>query len=134
MRYHEFIDRVRERANLEGRDDAIRITRATLATLGEFIDKTERSNLAAQIPNELKEFLYAEKPPLEEAGRPIDKPDLEEFYTRVIARADLDRRDIEPQAKAVIETLQEAVSSGEIKDVLHDLPGDYAELFRNPAE
>ena len=129
MWYHKFINRVSERADLESREDAIRITEATLATLGEFIGKTEQSNLASEIPDELKEFLYSKTPTRAEAGRPMNEPHLEEFYTRVIARAGLGHRDITQRVKVVIETLEEAVSPGEIKDVLHSLPRGYEDLF-----
>ncbi len=57
MEYDEFIDRVQERLNLDSRDDAIRITEVTLATLGERLDRLERDQTAAQLPNELKAFL-----------------------------------------------------------------------------
>lgn len=53
----------------------------------------------------------------------------EEFYTRIIARAGLGHRDITRQVKVIIDTLEEAVSPGEIKDVLHSLPRGYEALF-----
>jgi uncharacterized protein (DUF2267 family) len=127
MRYDEFITRVRERAGL-GRDEAVRSTEATLATLGERLYRTERENLAAQLPNELKEDLFKQVDS-EVTWRDVDRFSLEEFYIRVSARAEVGYPDAVKQAQAVVAVLREAVSAGEIEDVLAELPEEYGELF-----
>jgi uncharacterized protein (DUF2267 family) len=121
MRYQNFIERVQEVARLESREEAARATAATLETLGERLSPREREELAAQLTGELKEHLGARSP---NALFP-----LEEFYDRVGARADLHYQDAVEQALAVITVLKEAVSPGEIEDVLTELPEEYGELF-----
>jgi uncharacterized protein (DUF2267 family) len=127
MRYDEFISRVQERAGL-ARDEAVRSTEATLATLGERLYRTERENLAAQLPDELKEDLFKEVDS-EVTRRDVDRFSLEEFYIRVSARAEIGYPDAVKRAQAVIAVLREAVSAGEIEDVLSKLPDEYGELF-----
>jgi uncharacterized protein (DUF2267 family) len=121
MRYQNFIERVQEVARLESREEAARASVATLETLGERISPRERGELAAQLTSELKEPLCAR--------HPNTLFPLEEFYDRVGARADLHYRNAVEQALAVIAVLKEAVSPGEIEDILAELPEEYGELF-----
>jgi uncharacterized protein (DUF2267 family) len=127
MQYDEFISQVQERASL-GRDEAVRSTKATLATLGERLYRTERENLAAQLADELKEHLF-QQVDSEVTRRDVDRFSLEEFYIRVSARAEVGYPDAVKQAQAVVAVLGEAVSAGEIEDVLSKLPEEYGELF-----
>jgi uncharacterized protein (DUF2267 family) len=80
MRYDEFVDRVLEKSGLDSREQAMDITKATLETLGEQLDRTVRRGVASQLPDELKELL------LNRADG--DQYQLQEFYQRVGARAD----------------------------------------------
>jgi uncharacterized protein (DUF2267 family) len=93
-----------------------------LETLGERLDRKVRNGLEAQLPNELKDFLLARK-------ENTDQYDLQEFYNRVGARADLKVRDATERTRQVFSVLQQAVPSGEIEDILEDLPSQYRELF-----
>lgn len=121
MHYEDFLERVRKSAGLKDDRQAEIAVRSTLETLGERLHKTEREKLAAQLPNVIKEHLGS-------------RPDhdfflLEEFYTRVAARAGIRYPHAVEQARAVIEVLKEAVSPGELADVLANLTKDYEELF-----
>ncbi len=129
MRYHEFIHRVQEHTDLETPEEAVQLTKAVLATLGERLYRTERDDLAAQLPDRLKEFLFAEQDP-ENTRRDVQRFPLAEFYNRVSARAEIGRPDAIEQTKAVVAVLQEAVSAGELKDVMAELPDEYSELFQ----
>ncbi|MEJ2032998.1 MAG: DUF2267 domain-containing protein [Deltaproteobacteria bacterium] len=121
MRERDFVDRVRERAGLESKGEAEKVVRATLETLGERLHKTERVKLAAQLPDELKELLHR---------RPDhDFFQLEEFYNRVSARAGIRYPHAVEQAMAVATVLKEAVSPGELAEIIADLTEDYRELF-----
>ena len=122
MQFEEFITRVQEQARLDTREDAITITRAVLETLGERLDRKVRNGVEAQLPNELKEFL------LTRAGSG-DQYSLEEFYSRVGARADLKYNEATERTRQVFTVLREAVAGGEIEDILEDLPPEYARLF-----
>jgi uncharacterized protein (DUF2267 family) len=122
MQFDDFITRVQEQARLDTRDESIRITRAVLETLGERLDRKVRNGLEAQLPNELKDFLLAR---VEHS----DQYDLQEFYNRIGARADLKYGDATERTRQVIAVLREAVPGGEIEDILEDLPPEYGKLF-----
>ncbi len=121
MRYEEFIDRVAGHVVVGSREEAERVTRATLETLGERLGREERDDLASQLPHELKEYLLA---------RPhSDRFLLDEFYNRVSARADIRHVHGVREAQAVMAVLREAISPGEWEDLLSKLPDDYREAF-----
>ena len=122
MQFDDFITRVQEQARLDTREESIRITRAVLETLGERLDRKVRNGLEAQLPNELKDFLLAR---VEHS----DQYDLQEFYNRVGARADLTAREATERTKQVVAVLREAVPGGEMEDILEDLSPEYGELF-----
>jgi len=122
MQFENFITQVQEQTRLDTRDESIRITKAVLETLGERLDRKVRNGLEAQLPNELKDFLLARA---EHSGQ----YDLQEFYNRVGARADLTSSNAAERTRQVISILRQAVPSGEIVDILEDLPPEYGELF-----
>ncbi len=121
MQYDEFIRQVEDRARLD-RTGAERAAQATLATLAERITEGEATDLASQLPQELK-------PPLEATTTGGEPFDVAEFIRRVAERegalADLARE----HARAVLSTVQEAVTSGQFQDVVSQLPEDYMELL-----
>jgi uncharacterized protein (DUF2267 family) len=121
MKYDEFINQVQRRAGLESHEKAVQATEATFETLGERLIRSERENLSAQLPLELKNCLQ----------KRIDSELflLEEFYNRVSSRADMGYPDAVKLTKVVLEVLKEAVSPGEIGDILSVLPEDFGELF-----
>ncbi len=121
MDYKEFIDLVQKNSHLPDRDDAERITRATLETLGEVLPGAERDDLAAQLPKELKSFLYE---------RDYNLYQLQEFYRRVGARADSGYYDAAERAKAVMQALTEAVTPGQMDEVMAELPDSYKDLLK----
>ncbi|MEM5787105.1 MAG: DUF2267 domain-containing protein, partial [Syntrophobacteraceae bacterium] len=88
---------------------------------------TELKRLAAQVPHELKSVIFGRR----------DTPytyDLEEFYNRVSARADIGYPQAVRQARCVMKVLSGAVSKGEFDDVLARLPDQYRELFGDEPE
>jgi len=123
MQFEEFIRAVQERTRLDTREEALTITRAVLETLGERVDRKVRNGLEAQLPNELKEFLLARK-------ENADRYNLVEFYNRVAARAGVKHQDGIERTRQVFSVLRQAVSEGEIQDMLESLPHEYGELFR----
>ena len=122
MQFEEFIRAVQERARLDSRDEAIAITRAVLEALGERLDRKVRNGVEAQLPNELKEFLLVRK-------ETADRYDLAEFYTRIAARSQLKYQDALERAGQVFSVLREAISDGEVQDMMESLPGEYGKLF-----
>lgn len=120
MQYDELIARVAERTGLfEG--DAEALTRATLATLAERISGGEARDLAAQLPGPLQDALLPAK---EEA----EAFSFEEFVGRVAERTGREFAVAESAVDAVMATLRDAVTPGEFKDVLSQLPNDFHQL------
>ena len=128
MQYHEFMERVQEQADLDSHDAAAWITEVVLATLGERLYRTEAAELAAQLPKELKGHFFARQPP-ENTRQDTDRFQLEEFYNRISARADVNYSQAKKLAKVVVSVLQEAVTPGEWQNALSTLPPEYSELF-----
>ncbi len=123
MQLHDFLGQVQHRAQLRDFDTALRASRATLETLAERLDGNEPSQLGAQLPHELAEFLHRET-----AGTG-ERFDSNEFLKRVSEREGVDLPVAVYHTRAVIEVLREAVSAGEINDVLAQLPEDYKRIF-----
>jgi uncharacterized protein (DUF2267 family) len=121
MEYNEFINLVQHRAGLDSEADALRAVEATLSTLAERIQKNEAKQLAAQLPHEIQPYLNRAEPQ-KEFG-------LEEFYERVSRRESIGYPLMERHARAVISVVLDAVSPGEMRDVLANLPDEYVPLF-----
>ena len=123
MQTDEFLGQVQNKAHLATLGEAMRATRATLETLAERLGPDETRHLAAQLPHEIQLFLNDAGLPMPERFSP------EEFLLRVCAREGIDLPLSTSHARAVIDVLKQAVSSGEIPDVLERLPEDYRRLF-----
>jgi uncharacterized protein (DUF2267 family) len=118
MQFDEFIDRVQERTGLNSREDVEAVVRAVLETLGERLDRKVRNGVESQLPNELKEFLLTR-------AQNTDQYNIEEFFNRVGARADLTYQDATERTRQVLSVLRESISDGEIQDIRESLPGEY---------
>ncbi|WP_303904634.1 DUF2267 domain-containing protein [Thiohalomonas denitrificans] len=123
MQLHDFLGQVQHRAQMPDLDAALRASRATLETLAERLAGNEPAQLGAQLPRELREFLQRET-----AGSG-ERFDSTEFLKRVSEREGIDLPVAVYHARTVIEVLREAVSAGEINDVLAQLPEDYKRIF-----
>ncbi|MBI3943209.1 MAG: DUF2267 domain-containing protein [Chloroflexi bacterium] len=121
MQFREFVDKVEQRIPEDERVNAIKIIEATLETLGERLDRTQRNKLGAQLPNELKQFLLKRQE--------NDYFSVEKFYDRVAARAVIGYPAAVLGSQAVMAILREAVSEGEINNILSQLTEDYGELL-----
>jgi uncharacterized protein (DUF2267 family) len=121
MRYEEFINLVLERARLNSRDEAINAIEATLKTLGERLTDREAADLAAQLPPAIGRFLT-----VVDTNKDFG---LDEFFEHVSRRESIGQPISREHARAVISVLEEAVSPGELQDVLAELPEEYETLF-----
>jgi uncharacterized protein (DUF2267 family) len=118
-----FVKRV---AELSGVDKAIaeRVVRATLLNLGTRIDPGEAEDLAAQLPEAIAVCLRhkwkAQRfPP-------------NEFMRRIACVVPLSNEQSPQAVRAVFTVLREAVSEGELNDVLHQLGAEYTTLVPTP--
>lgn len=128
MKYDQFIKHVQEQAQLNSREDAERATRATLETIKERIVGNEASQLAAQLPKELGQYLHGRE------GEDGAYFKFDEFCQRVSQKEGVEVSIAVNHAKAVFATLQQAVTPGEFADVRANFSEDYAQLFAATSE
>ena len=128
MQYDEFIQQVEENAGLKSSEEAVQATEAVLSTLGERLHRTEQSQLAAQLPRGIREFLTARQP-LETSKSDIQQFTVEDFYDRVGARTNVRTAQDIRLTQAVMKVLTAAVSAGEIASITNGLPKEYEKLF-----
>ena len=125
MRSDEFLKNVTETGGPGDPESAAVVTRTVLDNLGKRLKGGEAADLAAQLPAELQEPLqrHGSEAPLTD--------DVDEFLRRL---ADQLGQGIDPvtarsYARAVISTLDAAVSEGEVDDLRSQLPAGFAPLF-----
>lgn len=123
MRFETFVGQVQHRARLSSQGEALRATRAALETLGDRISSDEADNLASQLPQEVGAYLR------HQARATPGRFSLHDYYTRVADRESVDVPEAAYHARAVMSVVCEAVSPGEIDDLLAQLPGEYHPLF-----
>ena len=126
MKYGEFLATVRERGEYDSQDQAEQVTTSVLEVLASRITPGEAEDLAAQLPQPLAEALQPDAQ---------DQPEsfgVEEFCARVAERTGGHPQTAEWDASAVLSTVADAVSGGELNQVLTQLPSGYATLFGKP--
>lgn len=123
MHAEELIERVQRRVGLETQEETLKAVQATLETLGERLPRKAARGFSAQLPHDLKACFLQRQ----DARQPFD---LDEFYNRVSARADLGRPLAVECAQAVLKVLDEAVSAGEMADIRRELAPEYDPLFQ----
>lgn len=122
MRMNEFVGHVQQVARLAHPDLALNATRATLETLAERLGADESRHLAAQLPAGIGRFLDARDGAAEDFSQ-------DEFLKRVSVREGVEPPAAVDHARAVLDTIQQAVPRGELREVLGRLSADYAPLF-----
>ncbi|MEA2323848.1 MAG: hypothetical protein QOD81_3698 [Solirubrobacteraceae bacterium] len=122
MRYATFIGVVEQAAGIS-RAAAERAVHATLATLAERVTGGEARDIALFLPEEVRR-------PLESAPERAEAFALEEFVRRVAERERVAPEAAAEHARAVFEALGLAVAPGELRDMLAQLPSDFAPLLK----
>jgi uncharacterized protein (DUF2267 family) len=126
MQYDDFIGEVQQRAQLDSREAALSVSRATLTTLSERIEPGQAENLGAQLPEELGRFL--------ETVDDVERFGYDEFTDQVAERETIgehDPADAAFHAQVVVAVVDEAVSGSVLEDVRTQLPVEegYDALF-----
>ena len=121
MKYDEFVDRVAQRAGISDRAEAERTAVVVLQELCDRITGDEAWDLLAQLPAQLKQAVI-----ISPAALPLP---ADEFVDRVASALDVPFDEAKERVRAVFATLREAVSWGELEDVLAQLEPDYADLL-----
>ncbi|GGZ91652.1 DUF2267 domain-containing protein [Streptomyces echinoruber] len=123
MRYDEFLARVRERGEYADREEAAKVTDAVLEVLAGRIPASEAEDLAAQLPAPLDDRVTSA------AAEQPETYGVEEFYRRVGKRTGAHERTAQWDASAVLTTLAQTVSPGQLNQLISRLPTGYAALF-----
>lgn len=126
MNYDQFLAQVRERGEYRSQDEAANISTAVLEVLGSRLQPGEAGNLAAQLPGGLPHALTEAR-----QGR-AESFGVKEFCRRVADRVGGTPPTAEWDASAVLSTVADSVSGGELNHVLSQLPSGYAALFGHP--
>jgi uncharacterized protein (DUF2267 family) len=126
MRHDEFLACVRERGEYADQEEAAQITTAVLEVLAHRITPGEVKDLAAQLPTPLKGALDTN------GDQRAETYGVEEFCRRIAERTGGRPRTAQWDASAVLSTLGDAVSPGELNQIISQLPSGYAVLFGKP--
>jgi uncharacterized protein (DUF2267 family) len=98
---------------------------ASLETLSERITGGESRDLAEQLPGELQG-------PLQQTAEAAEDFSIEEFFRRVAKREGVDVDTARKDVSAVMTVLGEALTQGELEDVMAQLPPEFNEcLFQS---
>jgi uncharacterized protein (DUF2267 family) len=118
-----FIRRTAELTGLD-KEHAERALRVILVTLGTRLDPGEADDLASQLPAPFGALLRHESKP--------ERFPPEEMVRRVVHLVPLSNEQAHRAIRAVFAVLAEAVSEGELEDVLGQLSADYSGLVGLP--
>ncbi|MDX6408697.1 MAG: hypothetical protein QOE13_1768 [Gaiellaceae bacterium] len=121
MKYADFLERVQGRADIADDAQAERTVVTVLQELLDRISAKEGHDLLAQLPYELKRSVTVT------VARVPLSPD--EFVARVARELDVTEEEARRRIRAVFGTLREAVTWGELEDVLLELDPEYADLL-----
>ncbi len=127
MTYEEFMAKVRDRGEYIGIEEADGVTRTVLARLGQRLAGGEAKNLAAQLPVELQDVLLD----IPATGQ-ADARGIRQFLRLLAVELAATEETARWDASAVLSTVAEAVSGGQLNQILSQLPSEYALLFGKP--
>ncbi|HEX9929610.1 MAG TPA: DUF2267 domain-containing protein [Pyrinomonadaceae bacterium] len=127
MQYQEFIERVRERTYIDSDEEVLTLIRAALETLAEHQAGNASAQLAAQLPEQIGEFITNQKSGVESEGEAFG---VQEFVRRVGERAGIGEANTAALfASSVLAVLQDAVSREEFDKMRGTFPSEYNTLF-----
>jgi uncharacterized protein (DUF2267 family) len=123
VKYDQFVSVVRDRGEYGSSAEAATVAKSVLRVFAGRISSGEADDLADQLP-----------PPLDEALRSgtqdrAETYGVEEFCRRIASRTGARPSTAEWDASAVLSTVADAVTGGELNQLLTQLPSGYATLF-----
>jgi uncharacterized protein (DUF2267 family) len=127
MSHEEFVAEVQSRARIHSREEAERIIRITLETLGERIDHSLADNIGAQLPPTIGRWLRTDVP--------FERVTLDQFYRRVKSRendgmrAAVELPEATRHARAVVEVVYESLTMGAAEKFRLGFPAGWEPLF-----
>lgn len=123
VNHDEFVAAVRERGEYAGQSEAEEVAAWVLEVLARRLTREEASDLAAQLPDPLAKAVQRR------GDQPAETFGMEEFLRQVAGRIGARPGTAEWDASAVLSTLADAVSGGQLNQLLSLLPTGYAPLF-----
>ncbi len=127
MKYDELLARVRDSGEYDTREEAERVVRVVLAALGVRLVGGEAKDLAAQVPDQVSEVLTVQA---DSGGVQVG---IEDFLREISRQLGTDSTETARwDASAVLTTLAEGITGGELNQLLSQLPSGYAPLFGHP--
>lgn len=120
MQTTEIVERVQQRAGLDSFEDANDTVIALLEALSLRDLKDEREDFAAQLPKEFGQVLTVGAPEVKE------RFDASEMVRRVGRKLGTTLEESQTRTHAAFSVLMEAVSDGQVENLLGVLPDDYA--------
>jgi uncharacterized protein (DUF2267 family) len=128
MRIEEFLQWVGDRGGFD-RETALHATEAVLETLGERIAGGEVDDLVKELPPEFRPVLERGK---QHSGGRAQKMPLEEFVRRIAEREGAPVDVARAHARAVMNTIRDAVVAKEWHDISSELPNSYLQELAEP--
>jgi uncharacterized protein (DUF2267 family) len=126
MQYQDFIGHVQHNARLGTEEQAVKITRCVLEVLAKRLTDEEAAHVAAQLPEEIGNYMTNVK------GN--ERFDVDEFFKRVSEKEGVDMPAAVHHVRSVISVLTDAITQGEIEDVINQLPEEFVPLFTDGSE
>lgn len=121
MQQNEFRNAVKDQIDIDENDRVDEIIETVLGTLSARISDDEAAHLAAQLPEPYKTIVGTE--------RRLESFNLEQFFIRIAGKLRIGRGPATRYAQVVLNVLEDAVTTGELRDVVAQLPDEFAELF-----
>lgn len=124
MQQTEFIETIRERADLDSNEEAETVTVATLHALGTRVSEGQLEDVAEQLPDELAGVFSVET----EQATDLT---VDEFLKRVENEENDTgiEGNTEEHVRAVLSTFERIVDESEWRGVRSQLPDEYDRLF-----
>jgi uncharacterized protein (DUF2267 family) len=120
MKYDQMVKELRDRAEIEDRDDAERTIGVVVQGLCDRLTGDECEDLLAQLPEPLKSSIVVGDAAVQMTAR--------DFVEWVASELEITREEATQRIRAAFDVLQDAVTPGEFHDVLVQLPSGFAEL------
>jgi uncharacterized protein (DUF2267 family) len=121
MKYDEFMGAVKKRIGAEDRVEAERTALAVLQALSDRLTGDEAEDLLSQLPARLKESIIVTEP--------ATRLTPNEFVELIANALEITPEEARRRVAGVFSVLREAVTPGELHDVLVQLPSGYFELL-----
>jgi uncharacterized protein (DUF2267 family) len=121
LRFEDFIRRVGARAQIADRFEAEKTAVVVLQTLCDRLTGKEANDMLSQLPSMFRELIVVIPSPL--------RLDVDGFVDRVAHELGVEAGEARKRTEAVLATLREAITVGELRDIVQELDPDYVDLL-----